>query len=109
MSRLFVVAYDLNDEPDDRDRQKIRDEIDGYCVQCSACRLSESCYYFSSEKSIETILSEISNFTDSNDVVSVVEVANIKTNSACVIHKQLETSLAELQSHLNVKQPSTKL
>lgn len=107
MSNLFVVAYELSLEPDDRDRQKIRDEIDGYCVECSACQLSESCYYFSSEKSIDTILSDVSAFTDSTDVISVVTVADIRTNSACVSSKKYQDNLAELQSAIKKSQTRT--
>jgi hypothetical protein len=49
----------------------------------------------------------VSAFTDSTDVISVVTVADIRTNSACVSSKKYQDNLAELQSAIKKSQTRT--
>ena len=51
--KLFIVAYDLNREVDDSDRESIRSLVISECGNHK--QLSESCYLFTSELSNKAV------------------------------------------------------
>ena len=70
--KLFIVAYDLNREVDDSDRESIRSSVTSECGNHK--QLSESCYLFTSELSNKELFSKFKVHLDGNDTLTVLKV-----------------------------------
>ena len=70
--KLFIVAYDLNREVDDSDRESIRSLVTGECGNHK--QLSESCYLFTSELSNKGLFDKFKIHLDDNDTLTVLKV-----------------------------------
>ena len=70
--KLFIVAYDLNREVDDSDRESIRSLVISECGNHK--QLSESCYLFTSELSNKELFSRFKVHLDGNDTLTVLKV-----------------------------------
>ena len=81
MSEYTLIAYDLTDK-DDKNRKMIRDKVEEYCGD--SCPLSESCYMFQTDDSVEKIFSELGSVLDDvGDRLSVIKINDIMSNLWC--------------------------
>ncbi len=76
---MFVLAaYDLNNERDDSDRSDLRQEFENSCLGRKAVtKLSESCYSFHIDTSLQELFNDLQQFVDGDDVISVVEIQDM--------------------------------
>ena len=76
---MFVLAaYDLNREIDDSDRAALRRSFNNFCLACRAVtKLSESCYSFHIDTSLQELFDDLQQFVDGDDVISVVEIQDM--------------------------------
>ena len=87
--KYTLIAYDLTNEKDDSNREKIRNKINAYCGK--TCALSESCYLFETEDSTEKIFSELESVLDETaDRLSVIKITDIKSNLMCGTATQIQ-------------------
>ena len=80
---MFVLAaYDLNREIDDSDRAALRRSFNNFCLACRAVtKLSESCYSFHIDISLQELYDDLQQFVDGDDMISVVEIKEIISNN----------------------------
>ena len=90
-----VVAYDLTNEPDDRNRARIREAI---CAKCeNTCQLSESCYLFETDDTIDEIYEGLASVVDQpEDRLSVMKIHDIKSNLLCGNYAHFQLKLNQL-------------
>ena len=68
---MFVLAaYDLNREIDDSDRAALRRSFNNFCLACRAVtKLSESCYSFHIDISLQELYDDLQQFVDGDDTI----------------------------------------
>ena len=83
---MFVLAaYDLNNERDDSDRSDLRQEFENSCLGRKAVtKLSESCYSFHIDTSLQELFDDLQQFVDGDDVISVVEIKDMISSNPSV-------------------------
>ena len=82
MVKNTLIAYDLTNEPDDKNRKAIRKKIEDYCGD--SCQLSESCYLFETDETLESIFNELKHVLDeTDDRLSVIRISDIRSNTWC--------------------------
>ena len=83
---MFVLAaYDLNNELNDSDRRGLRKSFEDSCLaHKAATKLSESCYSFHIDTSLQDLYDDLQQFVDGDDTISVVEIKGIISSDPSV-------------------------